>query len=61
MKLSEYIDQNQTSIREISKKLDVSYEAVRRYAHEGRVPDSLRMKKLMKITKGQVTANDFYQ
>jgi predicted transcriptional regulator len=59
VKLDTYLDETQTSIRDLAKALGVSYETVRRYISGERKPDWEVLAKLNQVTRGCVTANDF--
>lgn len=60
MKLKKFLDKENISIQQMATDLDVPYEYIRRYANENKVPRSEMMAKIVAYTKGEVTANDFY-
>lgn len=45
---------------ELAKSLRIAPETLRRYVR-GRVPEPFVMRKIIALTKGAVTANDFYE
>jgi len=60
MKLKEYLILKKQSIEDFSLELGLSYAAVRLYVNAGRVPTPKVMRKIIEITNGAVTPNDFY-
>lgn len=60
MKLKKFLDKENISIQQMATDLDLPYEYIRRYANENKVPRSETMAKIVAYTKGEVTANDFY-
>jgi hypothetical protein len=60
MGLQEYLTTNSTSRADFAQKIGVSVESVRRYLNEGRVPEPAVMYKIIEVTDGLVTANDFF-
>jgi transcriptional regulator with XRE-family HTH domain len=59
MRLQEYLAINHISRADFARKVDVSVESVRRYL-TGRVPETSVMSKIIEVTEGKVTANDFF-
>lgn len=60
MRLQEYLTTNSVSRADFAVQIGVSTESVRRYLN-GRVPESSVMCKIIEATRGQVSANDFFQ
>lgn len=60
MKLSTYLELNDLSHEEFSKKIFVTATAVRRYSSGARIPRLDVMDRIAKETGGTVTANDFF-
>ncbi len=60
MKLKYFLKKSEITYVELAEILSVALATVYRYANDERVPRKHIMKKLVKFTGGQVTANDFY-
>lgn len=60
MKLKYFLKKSKISYVEMADILGVRLSTVYRYVNDERVPRKHIMKKLIKFTGGQVTANDFY-
>ena len=60
MKLKEYLCLKRQSIEDFSRDLGLSYAAVRLYVNAGRGPTPKVMRRIVDITNGAVTPNDFY-
>lgn len=62
MKLKEWLESNEISVADFAKKIGVKgVRSVYRYIDEDRIPEKPVMKKIKKITNGEVTADSFYQ
>lgn len=61
MILRRFIDQGEMTIEAMAKKLDCSESAVRKWYYGQRVPRFKHIAMIQRITRGQVTANDFYE
>ncbi|HDZ73750.1 MAG TPA: XRE family transcriptional regulator [Aurantimonas coralicida] len=59
MKLKDYLAGRKVSIAEFAKRIGVSHEAVRRYINRERRPDWDVLERIVKATKGAVSADDF--
>ena len=60
MQLSEWIDKNNKSIKQVAEDLGCNYEDVRRYCAGEVIPRPDRMAKITEYTGGEVQPNDFY-
>ena len=60
MKLREYLMSNRITHREFGKMIGAHSKEVGAYTTGGRMPRPERMKRIAEVTKGAVTANDFY-
>jgi hypothetical protein len=60
MKLREWMDRECISLAEMGVRIQRTAEAVRRYAAGERIPDRDTMPKIVRVTGGEVTANDFF-
>jgi transcriptional regulator with XRE-family HTH domain len=60
MRLQDYLASNSLSRADFAQQIGVSVESVRRYLN-GRVPEPSVMGKIIWVTDGEVTANDFFQ
>jgi predicted transcriptional regulator len=60
MRLREFLSENEISEAAFSAQVGVSQVAVHRYVAGQRTPSYEIMLKIMDITGGEVTANDFY-
>jgi transcriptional regulator with XRE-family HTH domain len=59
MKLRQYLDEQNLSERVFAEKIGVKQATVNRYC-AGRIPQPDVMRKIVDVTGGQVTANDFF-
>ena len=59
MKLREYRELFGLSQKEFAKAANVSGMAISRY-ESGRIPSSSAMRRIIEVTDGAVTANDFF-
>ena len=59
MKLKAYLAKNEISERVFGERIGTSQASVNRYCN-GRVPEPETMRKIIEVTGGEVTANDFY-
>ena len=57
--LKEYLAKNNLTHEEFAQSIGVSASAVSRYASGSRIPRSSHMRKIVDVTKGWVTPNDF--
>jgi transcriptional regulator with XRE-family HTH domain len=60
MKLKDYLNEHDLTYSSFAEQIEVSPEAVRRYANNERIPEREVMKQITTKTKGRVSANDFY-
>jgi len=60
MKLDNFIKTNGMTYEEFAKSISVAPPTVSRYAKGKRKPKDGIMRRINKVTNGQVTANDFY-
>lgn len=60
MTLIEWMQQEKKSVSEVAKILSVTVPCVYRYIKTNRVPTPEIMRKIIAMTGGKVTANDFY-
>lgn len=60
MNLAEYLQANGLSEAEFAEKIETSQSAVNRYCGE-RVPQRDVMRKIIQVTGGLVTPNDWYR
>ena len=60
MKLKIFLDTRHISIQQMANDLNLPYEYIRRYVNENKIPRPETMAKIIAYTKGEVTANDFY-
>lgn len=61
MKLEEWIEKNNKSMKQVADDLGCNYEDVRRYCAGEVIPRPDRMQKIMEYTNGEVQPNDFYK
>lgn len=61
MQLTQYIEKEDKTIIQASKELGFNYEDLRRYCAGLVIPRPDRMAKISEWSKGEVTANDFYE
>jgi len=60
MTLRDWLADNGVSNAEFGRRIDRTAEAVRRYASGERIPDRETMPMIMRVTGGEVSANDFF-
>lgn len=60
MKLNEYLKNNCLTNGMFAETLGISAEAVRRYRRGIRIPSADMMLRIVEVTGGEVTPNDFY-
>lgn len=60
MKLLDWLVREKIPFAEFGTRIGRTGEAVRRYANGERVPDRATMPKIVRETRGEVTANDFF-
>jgi transcriptional regulator with XRE-family HTH domain len=60
MTLTEYLHANDLTASEFARRMGVSPQAVHRYCDGGRVPRKPEMEKILDLTDGLVTPNDFF-
>lgn len=60
MKLKEYLDRESKTMAEMARDLNFSHTAIRLWVEGQRCPRPEQMQKIVAYTKGEVTANDFY-
>lgn len=61
MRLSDWMKAHDYSPTLFAARIGVTYETVRRYCNGDRIPRSAPMQKIVALTKGRVTAKDFYE
>jgi len=59
MRLQDYLTQTDTTRAEFARQIGVKHISVTRYL-DGRVPEPSVMEKIIEVTEGKVTANDFF-
>ncbi len=60
MKLIDFLRITGLSARQFAFGIGVSPQSLSRYLHTGRVPRGQVMERIVAVTKGAVTPNDFY-
>jgi len=60
MRLQEYLSETKQTRAEFARQIGVKHISVTRYL-EGRVPEASVMGKIIEVTDGKVTANDFFE
>ena len=60
MTLKEYLHSFNITLEAFSREVDIPYTTLTKYVYGQRIPTLTYMKKINKITKGAVSANDFY-
>lgn len=60
MKLKDWLDKENISRENLAKDLNITVQAVGYYANGQKIPRAETMQKIVAYTKGEVTANDFY-
>lgn len=60
MRLHEYLQQTGLSRADFARQIGVKYITVARYLDTQRVPEPSVMVKIIEVTEGKVTANDFF-
>lgn len=58
--LNDWLIANDIERKDFAKKLGVSTAALGRYCIGERIPERAVMVKIMKLTRGEITANDFF-
>lgn len=61
MQLKDWLTEEGQTLAEFGERIGRTAEAVRRYANGDRIPDRETMPKIAEVTKGRVTANDFFR
>lgn len=61
MKLSEYLKQEALTASAFADRVGVTHVAIVRYLNGARRPDWPTLHRIVKVTNGQVTANDFME
>jgi len=59
MRLAAYLKRERIKIADFAAKISVHEKSVSRYLG-GRVPSTEVLKRIVSVTKGEVTANDFF-
>jgi predicted transcriptional regulator len=59
-KIEKYLEENGLTKTSFAKALGVTPVAVGRYISGERLPEPEIMSEIFKVTKGQITPNDFY-
>lgn len=60
MTLKDFLKLKKQSLEDFARELGLSYAAVRQYVNAGRVPTPKVMRRIVDITNGAVTPNDFF-
>lgn len=60
MKLKDWMKKNNKSQDEVAKELEITQGSVCYYVSGQKIPRTEIMQKIVAYTKGEVTANDFY-
>jgi hypothetical protein len=60
MRLRDYLTTHSLTNVEFGSKVELTGEAVRRYANGDRIPSREAMRRIFDETKGAVTPNDFF-
>jgi transcriptional regulator with XRE-family HTH domain len=60
MTLTEYLHANKLTASEFARQMGVSPQAVHRYCDGDRLPRKSEMEKILELTDGVVTPNDFF-
>ena len=60
MDFKSWLDKENVSQQQVAKDLDISQVAVCYYVNGQKIPRPETMAKIIAYTKGEVTANDFY-
>ena len=60
MRLGDYLATNKISATEFASRIDATQAAVSRYVTGKRIPEPAIMAKIVQVTDGAVTPNDFY-
>ncbi len=61
MKLSEWIAREGKDLNSLALELGAPYYTTRRVLRHERMPDKALMQRIVTLTAGEVTANDFYE
>ena len=61
MKLSDWLAREGKDLNTLAAELGAPYYTARRVLRHERMPDKGLMKKIVELTGGEVTANDFYE
>lgn len=61
MQLSKFLEERGETIAEFAERINLSHEAVRRYAARERIPRADIMPRIIEATAGQVQPNDFFE
>lgn len=59
MKLLDYLEQNEMTDAEFAELIGVKRQSIYRYRTGERMPEWPIVARIMQVTEGQVTANDF--
>jgi hypothetical protein len=60
MTLDQYLTANEISTAAFAELIGAKFETVRRYRLHDRIPEPAFMARIVAVTDGNVTANDFY-
>ncbi len=61
MKLSDWLAREGKDLNTLAAELGAPYYTTRRVLRHERMPDKALMRRIVKVTDGEVTANDFYE
>jgi len=60
MTLKDYLHSFNITLEAFSREVDIPYTTLTKYVYGQRIPSLTYMKRINKLTKGAVSANDFY-
>lgn len=60
MKLKEYLDTNSLTMSAFARETKIKQDTLNKYKYGIRIPNRENMKIISNVTKGKVTANDFF-
>jgi hypothetical protein len=61
MKLADWLEAHSITDARFGEMIGAARQAVHRYRAGGRVPDKVMMSRIVKVTGGAVSPNDFYE
>lgn len=60
MKLKDWLSKENKTVADMARDLEIVHSVVLRWSANERIPTPENMQKIVEYTKGEVTANDFY-